>query len=67
MEKIIKMNGYVYLVEGDRKGFETYYNMGKDPDDPRWEEDEEIIELIDKGDIIEIKHKNAKRQKKSED
>lgn len=64
MEKIIKMNGYVYLVEGDRKGFETYYNMGKDPDDPRWEEDEEIIELIDKGDIIEIKHKNAKRQKK---
>ena len=67
MEKIIKMNGYVYLVKGDRKGFETYYNMGKDPDDPRWEEDEEIIELIDKGDIIEIKHKNAKRQKKSED
>jgi len=67
MEKIIKMNGYVYLVEGDRKGFETYYNMGKDPDDPRWEEDEEIIEVIDKGDIVEIKHKNAKRQKKSED
>lgn len=64
MEKIIKMNGYVYLVEGDRKGFETYYNMGKDPDDPRWEEDEEIIEVIDKGDIVEIKHKNAKRQKK---
>lgn len=67
MEKIIKKNGYVYLVEGDRKGFETYYNMGKDPDDPRWEEDEEIIEVIDKGDIVEIKHKNAKRQKKSED
>lgn len=67
MEKIIKMNGYVYLVEGDRKGFETYYNMGKDPDDPRWEEDEEIIEVIDKGDIVEIKHKNAKRQKKSEE
>ena len=67
MEKIIKMNGYVYLVEGDRKGFETYYNMGKDPDDPRWEEDEEIIEVIDKGDIVEIKHKNAKRQKKSGD
>ena len=67
MEKIIKINGYVYLVEGDRKGFETYYNMGKDPDDPRWEEDEEIIEVIDKGDIVEIKHKNAKRQKKSED
>ena len=67
MEKIIKMNGYVYLVEGDRKGFETYYNMGKDPDDPRWEEDEEIIEVIDKGDIVEIKHKNAKSQKKSED
>ena len=23
-------NGYVYIVEG-RKGFETYYIMGKDP------------------------------------
>ena len=66
MEKIEKRDGFVYLVKGD-KGFETYYNLGKDPDDPRWEEDEEIIEVIDKGDIVEIKHKNAKRQKKSED
>lgn len=41
MEKIIKQNGYVYLVEGDRKGFETYINMGKDPDDPRWYEKDE--------------------------
>ena len=31
MERIEKKNGYVYLVEG-RKGFETYYNLGKDPD-----------------------------------
>ena len=29
--KIIKRNGYVYGVEGDI-GFETYYNLGKDPD-----------------------------------
>ena len=29
MEKIIKMNGYVYLVEGDI-GFETYHKLGKD-------------------------------------
>ncbi len=40
MEKIVKMNGYVYLVEGwDKKGFETYYNLGKDPDDPMWKEE----------------------------
>lgn len=34
MEKIIKKNGYVYLVqENDTQGrFPTYYNMGKDPD-----------------------------------
>lgn len=40
MEKIIKKNGYVYLVENwDRKGFETYHNMGKDPDDEMWKEE----------------------------
>lgn len=42
MEKIIKKDGYIYLVEHwDRKGFETYYNLGKDPDDLRWFEKEE--------------------------
>ena len=39
MEKIIKANGYAYLVKGD-KGFETYYNLGKDVDSPIWEEKE---------------------------
>lgn len=38
MDKIIKENGYVYLVEHwDRKGFETYHNLGKDIDSPIWE------------------------------
>jgi hypothetical protein len=32
MEHIEKRNGYVYLVSG-RKGFETYFNVGKDPDE----------------------------------
>lgn len=32
MDKIVKMNGMVYLVSNwDRKGFETYYPLGKDP------------------------------------
>lgn len=31
MQRIEKKNGYVYLVEGE-KGFETYYNLGKDYD-----------------------------------
>ena len=29
MGKIIKQNGNVYLVEGE-KGFETFYRLGKD-------------------------------------
>jgi hypothetical protein len=36
MTRTERINGYVYLVEGDRKGFETFYNLGKDPDDPMW-------------------------------
>lgn len=42
MEKIIKKNGYVYLVQDwDRKGFETFYNLGKDPDGLKWFENDE--------------------------
>lgn len=38
MEKIVKMNGYVYLViEHDVYGrHTTFKNLGKDPDDPMW-------------------------------
>ena len=64
MEKIIKKDGYVYLVKGD-KGFETYYNLGKDPDDPRWNEGEDL-EIVEKDDIIEVVPK-PKKTKKSED
>ena len=33
MDKIVKMNGEVYLVsDWDRKGFETFVYLGKDPD-----------------------------------
>lgn len=65
MEKIEKRDGFVYLVKGD-KGFETYYNMGKDIDDPRWYEDDGELDIIEKGDKIEIVPKKRK-QKKSED
>ena len=42
MGKIIRKDGFVFLVQDwDKKGFETFYNLGKDPDDPRWEEQEE--------------------------
>ena len=33
---IIKKDGYVYEKVGSKKGFETWFNVGKDPDDPRW-------------------------------
>lgn len=66
MEKIIKMNGYVYAYDAnDKKGFETFYNLGKDPDDPRWKEDEDL-EIVEKDDIIEVVPK-SKKTKKSED
>ena len=40
MNKIVRMNGFVYLVQDwDKKGFETYHNLGKDPDDPMWKEE----------------------------
>lgn len=65
MDKIIKMNGYVYAYDAnDKKGFETYYNLGKDVDDPRWDEGEDL-EIVEKGDIIEVAPKKGKR--KSED
>ena len=43
MERIVKKDGYVYLVkENSNDGrFKTWYNMGKDSDDPRWKEEEE--------------------------
>lgn len=46
MNRIIKKDGYVYLVEGERKGFETYHNLGKDKDDPIWEK--EVEDMKDK-------------------
>lgn len=40
MNKIEKKDGYVYLVEDcDKKGFETYCNLGKDIDSPIWEDE----------------------------
>ena len=38
MEYILKKDGYVWSVSG-RKGFEIYFNLGKDPEDERWAED----------------------------
>ena len=38
MERIERKNGYVYLVTG-MEGFETYFNMGRDPDSTMWSDD----------------------------
>lgn len=51
------MNGFIYLVEGE-KGFETFYKVGKDPDSPIWAE--EITELG-------IKPKKKNKKKKTEE
>lgn len=40
MSYILRKEGYVYLVEGD-KGFETFYYMGKDIDSPMWKDEVE--------------------------
>lgn len=41
MHYIERKNGYVYFVKEDSNDgrFKTYYNMGKDIDDPMWAED----------------------------
>lgn len=60
MEKITKINGFVYLVKDfERKGFETFYNLGKDIDDPMWKEEVEEMKFS--------KKKTNKKQKKEED
>lgn len=43
MNKIVKKDGYVFLVKEDSNDgrFVTWYNMGKDSDDPRWKEEED--------------------------
>lgn len=64
MNKIIRKDGYVFLVEGE-KGFETFHNLGKDFDDPRWHEKEEV-EIIETPIEEEIKPKKISK-KKSED
>jgi hypothetical protein len=67
MEKIIKKDGYVYAYDAnDKKGFETFYNMGKDPDDPRWKEGEDL-EIVEKDDIIEVVPKKGKTNKKEDE
>ena len=50
MEVKIKRDGYIYLVENAfQKGFETYHNLGKDLDDPRWKDEKaEIDETLEK-------------------
>ena len=48
MQRIVKQNGYVYLVDGEDR-FPTYYNLGKDPDDDRWaDEINELKEILKK-------------------
>lgn len=62
MEKIVKKDGYVYFVQDyDRKGFETYVNMGKDPDDPRW--NEETASLDAEATNVDAPTKKAKKKK----
>lgn len=58
MNNIVKMNGYVYLVQDwDKKGFETYHNLGKDSDDPMWKD--EVKEM-------KFNKKRNKKQKETE-
>jgi len=55
MQRIVKKNGFVYLVEGE-KGFETFYNLGKDIDSPIWKEE-----------VKKMKNSKTKKKKKEED
>lgn len=64
MEKIIRMNGYVYLVQDwDKKGFETYYNLGKDEYSPMWENE---VKEMNFGKNEKPKQNKGKKQKDTE-
>lgn len=55
MTRIIKRDGFVFLVEGDRKGFETFYNLGKDIESPIWKDEvDEINESLKKKGYIGV-------------
>ena len=55
MTRTERINGYVYLVEGDRKGFETFYNLGKDIESPIWKDEvDEINESLKKKGYIVV-------------
>ena len=67
MKRIEKINGYVYEVTGE-KGFETYFSLGKDPDDEMWKDELEELEIKHEEDTIEvIPIKKKGKKKKSED
>lgn len=54
MDKIVRQNGYVYLVKDfDRRGFETFTNLGKDPEDPMWHEEIEEMKKTKKSKKVE--------------
>lgn len=60
---IIKKNGYVYQVKGS-KGFETFYNLGKDPDDVKWKpeiKEEPSVKEEDKKEVSETPKKKPKK------
>lgn len=61
MENIIRKNGYVYLVKGE-KGFETFYNMGKDENDPMWKEEVKEMNIGDDEIETKSKRKNTKNE-----
>lgn len=66
MDRIEKRNGYVYLVEG-RKGFETFFNLGKDQEywdnleknkKKKTKKEEPKVESIETIEQIDIETKN---------
>lgn len=60
--RIEKRDGFVYEKVGSKKGFETYYFLGKDPDDPRWQPKAKPVEKPKKAEkkIVENVVENEK-------
>lgn len=42
--RIEKRDGYVYEVVGSKKGFETWFNAGKDPEAEQWKSKAKPVE-----------------------
>lgn len=61
MTRIVKKDGFIFIVDGE-VGRETWMNLGKDIEDPRWADEVAQMEFIKKEVDKPKKIKKSKKQ-----